>query len=265
MQASDAYIMDDPREGQRLAGKVDAADWIRAHFHHYLESARTVLDVGCGSLAIAAEIRRRYPMATVIGVDLSAERVAEGLRRSRARERLYGSVASASRLPYLSDSIDFVYSRFLLEYLPDRANAVREMCRVCRPGGHVLLQDLDGQLVWHFPMEETLRHDVETVVAALARTGFDPFTGRKLFSLAQQAGLCDLSVHVAPYHLYAGAIDAANLAHWDLKLTIALPWLAAALGSDTRANELRYRFLQHLSRTDTLTYSVMFTVAGRKA
>ena len=63
------------------------------------------------------------------------------------------------------------------------------MTRVCKPGGTVLLQDLDGQLLWHYPEDAEVQQTAEKVVAALAATGFDPFVGRKLFWLAKKAGL----------------------------------------------------------------------------
>ena len=39
--------------------------------------------------------------------------------------------------------------------------AVREMVRVLRPGGRLMLQDLDGQLIWHEPMDDALRSGLD--------------------------------------------------------------------------------------------------------
>ena len=68
-----------------------------------------------------------------------------------------------------------------MEYLPDKQAAVREMARVCSPGGKLLLQDLDGQLVWHYPEDAELQRTTENILSHLAGTGFDPFVGRKAF------------------------------------------------------------------------------------
>jgi len=116
-------------------------------------------------------------------------------------------VGSALALPFEANSFDLVFSRFLMEYLPDKPLAVQEMARVCRPEGEILLQDLDGQLVWHFPEDRDLQDTTEKVLHYLAGTGFDPFVGRKLFSLCRGAKLTDIQVQVDPYHLYAGTID----------------------------------------------------------
>jgi hypothetical protein len=105
---------------------------------------------------------------------------------------------------------------------------------------------------------------VERVVRALAATGFDPFVGRKLFSLAHRAGLKDIDVQVECYHLIAGEIEPAILKQWELKLEIAGPQLARLLGSESEAREQSRRFLEYLCRPDTLTYSTVFTVTGEK-
>jgi len=126
------------------------------------------------------------------------------------------------------------------------------------------LQDLDGQLLWHYPEDPVVQSTVEKVVRALGATGFDPFVGRKLFSLAYNAGLKNIDVQAECYHLIAGQVEPAILEQWRLKLDIAGPQLAQLLGSETEAREQSRRFLDYLRRPDTLTYSTVFTVTGEK-
>ena len=67
------------------------------------------------------------------------------------------------------------------------------------------------------------------------------------------------------YHLIAGEIDPRLLKQWELKLEIARPQLARALGGESQANEQSRVFLEYLRRPDTLTYSTVFTVTGEKS
>jgi ubiquinone/menaquinone biosynthesis C-methylase UbiE len=152
----------------------------------------------------------------------------------------------------------------LLQYVPDKEKAVGEMVRVCKPGGTVLMQDLDGQLVWHYPEDALMRLTVSRVLASLERSGFDPFVGRKLFWLARNSGLDNVQVQVECYHLIAGEIDPRVFKQWELKLEIAKSRMQEALGSAYEADEEIRRFLSYLRRPDTLTYSNVFTVAGEK-
>jgi len=173
-------------------------------------------------------------------------------------------IGDAQALPFESGSFDFVFCRFLMEYLPDKQRAVEEMVRICRGGGKILLQDLDGQLLWHSPEDPELQQTIERVANRLASTGFDPFVGRKLFNLCFEAGLAEIKVQIDPYHLYAGTIAEDQLDLWQTKLAIAKPQLEKALGSDEAAVKYTERFLGYLRRPDTLTYSCLFTVSGTK-
>jgi len=259
------YIMEDSREAARLAAKVNASEWVSKYLQQYLPPSGSILEVGCGPGVLLRSAAQANPALRLTGIDISADRVREATERNADLphiEILQGDASCALHVP--ADSFDVVYSRFMLEYLADKDRVVHELSRVCRPGGAVLLQDLDGQLVWHYPEDEELERQVGEVLRALAKTGFDPFVGRKLFSLAHRAGLADIHVQVEGYHLIAGAVDPVNRRHWALKLDIAKPVIAQALCSETAARQLVRRFLEYLDRPDTLTYSTLFTVTARK-
>jgi len=258
------YIMDDPRESQRLLDKVDAASWISKYFEKHLQDAKSILSVGCGPGVFLREMAEIHPEAEFVGVDLSAERINDAQARLQGVPNARVQTGDAQALPFESGSFDFVFCRFLMEYLPDKQRAVQEMLRICRCGGKILLQDLDGQLVWHSPEDPELQQTIEQVVSRLATTGFDPFVGRKLFNLCFGAGLAKIKVQIDPYHLYAGTIVEEQLDLWRTKLEIAKPQLAKVLGSDEAAVEYSERFLGYLQRPDTLTYSCLFTVLGTK-
>jgi len=258
------YFMEDPREAQRLADKVDAEAWVSRFAEPFLSPTSHVLDVGCGPGVLAAAVAARCPQGRVVALDQSPDRARQaGVRLAPWDGQAV--VGDAATLPFADASFDLVYCRFLLEYLREPGLAVREMARVCRPGGRVLLQDLDGQLLWHYPEDAELERQVLATLGVLAGTGFDPFAGRKLWHHCFRAGLGQLSSSVEVYHHYAGPIDAENNQLWDLKLDIALPAAARALGSEAAAESLKERFLAYLQRPDTFTYSNLVTVSGVRA
>ena len=148
--------------------------------------------------------------------------------------------------------------RFLLEYLPAKQQAVDEFARVCRPGGVVLIQDLDGQLVNHYPPDAKLEADLMRALRALDATGFDVYVGRKLLQLLRGAGLTGGGVKTETYHMITGAVPASERRLWRLKLDIvstALERLGFADAAATAAT-----FLAYLDRDDTMTFSHLFTV-----
>src|SRR3981189_80396 len=231
------YIMEDPREAMRLELKVDPRAWVQKYLAGRLRGGAGVLSVGCGPGAVLKEACSLDVSIRATGLDISYERVQEAKEKNRGNARATFVRGDAQAMDFASDSFDLVYSRMLLEYLKDKEGAVREMARVCKPGGTVLLQDLDGQLLWHYPENPSVHRTREKVVAARAVTGFGPFIGRKLFWLARNAGLTKIDVQAECYHLIAGEADPHILKQWELKLEIARPQLSRVLGSESEARE----------------------------
>ena len=258
------YIMEDPREAARLEAKVDPDAWVQKYMAHHIAPGAKVLSVGCGPGVILGAICASHPSVRGTGLDISPDRVSEAIRRNRDNPRARFVCGNAQAMQFPGNSFDVVYCRMLLQYLEKKEQAVAELVRVCKPGGTVLLQDLDGQLLWHYPEDPLLQGAVEKSVKALGDTGFDPFVGRKLFWLAHRAGLRNLKVQVECYHLIAGEVLPNVLQQWQLKLEIAQPQMARIFGSEAQAREHSQRFLDYLRRPDTLTYSTVFTVNGEK-
>jgi len=97
--------------------------------------ARAILDVGCGAGANLELLAERFPDAALQGVDVERE----PLRFCRADRRLPVSQADAARLPFADASFDLVTALDALEHFADDASALREVHRVCRPGGTLVL------------------------------------------------------------------------------------------------------------------------------
>ncbi len=91
-----------------------------------------IADLGCSTGYLLEDLRAAYPGACLIGVDL----VAPGLRK--AHELLPDAWllrADVCALPLADGSVDAAVSANLLEHVPDDEGALREICRILRPGG----------------------------------------------------------------------------------------------------------------------------------
>lgn len=97
---------------------------------------RRVLDAGCGSGPLAAELVRRG--AVVTGLDASPAMVE--LARRRLGDDVPLHVADLARpLPFADDSFDDVVASLVLHYLEDWSGPLAELRRVLRPGGRLLV------------------------------------------------------------------------------------------------------------------------------
>jgi demethylmenaquinone methyltransferase/2-methoxy-6-polyprenyl-1,4-benzoquinol methylase len=106
---------------------------------------RRVLDVATGTGDLAIAIARRHPRASVVGVDPSAKMLEVGERKLAAAglaERLTLALGDAQALAFADASFDGATMAFGIRNVPDRALALRELARVCRPGARVCILEL---------------------------------------------------------------------------------------------------------------------------
>jgi ubiquinone/menaquinone biosynthesis C-methylase UbiE len=107
-----------------------------------LQPGQHVLDVACGTGLVTFEAARAVgPSGRVLGIDLSGAMVEA--TRYGARQRQAGNVSvarmDAEALELPDASVDVVLCALGLMYLPEPERAVREMHRVLRPGGRLVL------------------------------------------------------------------------------------------------------------------------------
>lgn len=144
----------DPQTYARLSGfEGDWRDtWWNADFLDLLGArfelgARTrLLDVGCGAGHWGRCVLPRLGRgATLAGIDHEAAFVeaATETARERGLDASYG-VASADALPFDDDSFDVTTCQTVLIHVADAQAVVREMVRVTKPGGVVLLVEPDN-------------------------------------------------------------------------------------------------------------------------
>jgi SAM-dependent methyltransferase len=94
--------------------------------------AGLVLDAGCGTGRYAAAWRTLFPAATVVGVDINRTILRTGQVQPGALAPINGNLEA---LPFGSGSFDVVMSRGAIQHTADPRQALRELLRVCRPGG----------------------------------------------------------------------------------------------------------------------------------
>lgn len=95
-----------------------------------------VLDVGCGTGFGTAGLLQI--VEEVYGVDQSAEQLDRAINKLGHTSAQF-MLGDAERLPYPSHSFDVVWSSGSIEYWPNPVETLRELRRVCRPGGQVLV------------------------------------------------------------------------------------------------------------------------------
>jgi SAM-dependent methyltransferase len=156
------------------------------------------LDVGCAGGDVTFDLAERVgPAGGVVGVDLDATKLEIG--RAEARGRGLGHVefriADAQGGHGVAE-FDVVYARFLLTHLADPAGALASMRRALRPGGTLVVEDIDFRGHFCEPDAPAFRRYVALYTEAVARRGADANIGPRLPALLRSAGLDGVTMHV---------------------------------------------------------------------
>ena len=149
------------------------------------------LDVGCGTGVFTELVLDRCSPATVIAIDPSAAQIELARSKPVARQADF-RVADAQALPFGDGAFDVVASALVMNFIPDRPQALAEMRRVGRPGG------LLAAFVWDFAAERSpgslLRRSMRRIgadvpaVSGTETSGHDAIRG-----LFAQAGLQEIA------------------------------------------------------------------------
>jgi ubiquinone/menaquinone biosynthesis C-methylase UbiE len=150
-----------------------------------LRPGETVLEVGCGTGAVARVARARLgPDGQVIGIDPSAQMIAVA-RRKAGREHLDIDfrVAGIEALPFPDASVDVALSSLMMHHLPAdlKRTGLAEVRRVLRPGGRLAIVDFGKRrgLLSHLALSAIVHHSsehtVEDLVPVLETAGFADF------------------------------------------------------------------------------------------
>jgi ubiquinone/menaquinone biosynthesis C-methylase UbiE len=258
------YLMEAEGEAERLEEKTDAAETRRQLGLVGVRPGQAVLDAGGGTGAVSRVISEIVgPTGRVVCLDRSEQRLEVGSRLAQEQGCTNLTFHRGDILdPRLDDRFDLIWARFVLEYLPDPVAAVHSLTRLLRPGGKLVVGDVDGHGLFLDPLSDTLHRGLDTLFRALEGQ-FDPFTGRKLFRYLLTAGLEEVAVQVVPYHVYAGSAPASALRNWSAKFATIRRRVEPAFTGDPSYGAFVHEFLTHLRSPDTLLYSCLILAEGR--
>lgn len=206
---------DDPARYEALAGFESGfrdlwwnSDFLALNAGRFgTQRAREVLDVGCGTGEWGRRVIRDLASeARLTGVD----RVPEFLETARTRAQTLGRDGdsfvrgTAQSLPFEDASFDLVTCQTVLIHVADAGQVVREMRRVTKPGGVVLLAEPDnlaGNLALLGGTPDVPDEDIEALTSLLlachrgkaALGEGDERVGARLPGLLAEAGLRDVA------------------------------------------------------------------------
>jgi serine phosphatase RsbU (regulator of sigma subunit)/ubiquinone/menaquinone biosynthesis C-methylase UbiE len=160
-----------------------------------LRPGERVLDVGSGLGQLTRMMARRVgAQGKVVAVERDPQQRSQAIRLARDEGeefRVDWRAGDAVDLPLGDDEwggFDVAHTRFLLEHVTDPEAVVRAMVRAAKPGGRVVLEDDDHEVLRLSPDEPEVLALWRAYYLTYERQGKDPYVGRRLVSLLHGAG-----------------------------------------------------------------------------
>ncbi len=144
-----------------------------------VEPDARVLDVGCGT-GFATEGLLEH-VDDVYGVDQSVHQLRKAWTKLGKHDPVRFSLGDAERLPYRDDTFDVVWSSGSIEYWPRPVETLRELRRVARPGGQVLVVGPNLPSSWlarRLARAMMLFYDVDRAQEMFEAAGFESIRHR---------------------------------------------------------------------------------------
>lgn len=146
-RVTEPEVMDSPQE----AIEYDAMDFFEVNTA-FAELAvelgpqeGLILDAGTGTARIPILMSQQRPHWQIIGIDLAQSMLDIGQKNVEQfglQQKIQLELVDAKQLPYPHEHFDMVVSNSLIHHLPDPLPFLRELKRVLKPHGAILLRDL---------------------------------------------------------------------------------------------------------------------------
>jgi len=162
-----------------------------------VQPGSNVADIGCGPLGILHLLSERVgPLGRVVGLEreprFAARARAEIARRGLTNVSIVDGDALA--MPLKKQSFDLVHERLVMINVSARETLLAEMLSLLRPGGTVVLEEVDNVSWLCQPAHPSWDAILRAFHAVFQADGGDPFVGRRLPELLRAAGVQDIQV-----------------------------------------------------------------------
>ena len=161
------------------------------------------IDLGCGAGHVSRFLAELVgPAGRVLGVDLDSVKL-DSARETCARAGLSNVEFRTANVAdwHEAETYDLVFGRFVLSHLANRPAVVRRMHSALRPGGRLVLEDIDFGGAFCYPANPAYDSQCALYRAVIARRGGDAMVGPQLVGMCRDAGLEQIQVRIVhPVH-----------------------------------------------------------------
>ncbi|MCS7280202.1 MAG: ubiquinone/menaquinone biosynthesis methyltransferase [Desulfobacterota bacterium] len=126
-----------------------------------LEENERFLDLACGTGDLGIFVAKAYPHVLVFAVDFNLDMISFAKKKIEKKKlnRFFNfAAADANNLPFKDESFDAVGIAFGLRNIPNRKNALKEMIRITKKGGKILILEMTAKGTLNHIFKFYIRH-----------------------------------------------------------------------------------------------------------
>jgi ubiquinone/menaquinone biosynthesis C-methylase UbiE len=180
---------------------VEQADVLAPAVFEGLElgNCETLLELGCGVGAQTRQLLQRWPQLRIHAIDYNPiylQSAEDYLNKEIAKGHVFITEANSETLPFDDDCFDVALTIWMLAHVQSPDRILAEARRVLRPGGRILLTEVDNSTFGFSPPNAVIEGWWQKFNACQQRGGSDPYIGQSLERIAKDTGFKDIKADV---------------------------------------------------------------------
>jgi len=262
-----AYILEDKEEFTRLENQELIPCYNIKNDISLLDikEKNHILDAGCGAGTISRFMAKNFPHITIEGCDGSLERASQAKEENKRQQinniNVFNSSLESIDKP--ENTFDRIICRFVYEYLKTPVEVTKEFHRLCKPGGKVLLIDLDGVFFNLYTQNQFVNNCLATLQNTFQReNSLDLFVGRKLPFYLQEAGFKNIQYQLRSME-FKGQDILREIENYKERFKFAHASFAKILGEE-EATLFERLYLDEMGKSGNIIFYNIFSVVGEK-
>lgn len=259
-----SYALEDIREAERLEKQsADPAYDYQEELRPFLKSNYdSILDAGCGSGVVSRFLASHFSNASVTGIDGVEARV------QQARDlNQHGNLEfEISDLRELQDSsrYDLIVCRYVLEHFsnPQALQVISNFYRALKPGGQIILIDIDGYLLNTMPLSSDRIRKFLNLLSEYS--DIDMRVGSKLPAFLKQMHFKEIQWELQTLQFNTPERKEREYKRIQERFEFTLPIMAQLLSSKTEARAFQKEYLESFLNPETVVFYNKFSVSASK-
>ena len=232
-----------------------------------LEDGMSLVELGSGPGFITKKLLDMLPNSEITALDIDETLLKDAKayltsEKPEAVSRLQFVHASVTDTKLPENTFDFAYARLLYQHLPDPVSASLETYRILKPGGKLVIYDIDDEISGIISPETPAWNQLKKKFAqAQAAKGGNRYIGRQLWRILENAGFRNLDLEIIAFHSDNLGIEPF---YPQIDINRLIPYQKAGIITDEEFEAVKKDLNNFLAADHPYILMIAFMICGEK-